>query len=196
MLHISLLKPVNGLVELCTKRRVVPQLLSIARITTPKSDLGGRLLTWQQSAYAGNGFQVTSPIPEKAGARAETLIAIHQQRYLAALQQEPDYNPIDSGATGFAVVDLYELSEHQARLMLKELRHIVMALDACYVPVGIERYGRTVSDAVPPMAFAEIAGLEAGDYPLAAFKIEGIAADPRAIVELLLKEKLMLDPQE
>ncbi len=71
-----------------------------------------------------------------------------------------------------------------------------MALDARYVPVGIERNGRRVSDAVPPMAFAELAGLVAGDHPLAAFNIEGIDADPPAIVELLLKEKLMLDPRE
>ncbi|HXX77571.1 MAG TPA: hypothetical protein VEI53_03705 [Ktedonobacteraceae bacterium] len=150
----------------------------------------------QGTAFAGNGYKVTLPIPEKALAKTETLIAIYQQRYLAALQQEPDYNPIDTGATDFAVVDLYQLSEHQARLILKEMWHIAIALDARYVPVGIERNGRRVSDAVPPVAFAELAGLEAGDHPLAAFKIEGISADPPAIVELLLKEKLLLDPKE
>jgi hypothetical protein len=147
-------------------------------------------------AYAGNGYKVTLPIPEKDIAKTETLIAIYQQRFLASLRQEPDYNPIDTGATDFAVVDLYEMSEQQARLMLKEMWHVAMALDARYVPVGIERNGRRVSDAVPPMAFAELAGLGAGNHPLAAFKIEGIAADPPAIVELLLKEKLMLDPKE
>jgi hypothetical protein len=41
-----------------------------------------------------------------------------------------------------------------------------------------------------------ITGLLDGDHPLAAFKIEGIAADPTAIVELLLKEKLMLHPSD
>jgi len=148
------------------------------------------------TAFAGNGYKVTLPVPEKDLAKTETLIAIYQQRYLAALQQEPDYNPIDTGSTDFAVVDLYELSERQARLMLKAMWHVAMALDARYVPVGIERNGRRVSDAVPPMAFAELAGLGVGDHPLAAFKIEGIAADPPAIVELLLKEKLMLDPKE
>ena len=112
------------------------------------------------------------------------------------MQPEPDYNPIDTGATDFAVVDLYQLSEYQARLMLKEMWHIAKALDDRYVPVGIERNGRRVSDAVPPMAFAELAGLEAGDHPLAAFKIEAISADPPAVVELLLKEKLMFDPKE
>jgi hypothetical protein len=40
---------------------------------------------------------------------------------------------------------------------------------------------------------AELAGLLAGDHPFAAWKIEGITADPPTIVELLLKEKLMLD---
>jgi hypothetical protein len=150
----------------------------------------------QGTAHAGNGFKVTLPIPAKALAKTETLIAIYQQRYLAALQQEPDYNRIDTGATDFAVVDLYQLNEHQARLMLKEMWQVTLALDARYVPVGIERNGRRVSDAVPPMAFAELAGFEAGDYPLAAVKIEGIAADPPAIVELLLKEKLMLDPKQ
>ena len=70
-----------------------------------------------------------------------------------------------------------------------------MALDARYVPVGIERNGKRVSDAVPPIAFAEITGLLDGDHPVAAFKIEGIAADPSAIVELLVKEKLMFHPK-
>ena len=115
---------------------------------------------------------------------------------MAALQQEPDYNPTDTGSTDFAIVDLHEMSEKQAKLMLKEMWHVAKALDARYVPVGIERNGRRVSDAVPPIAFAEITGLLAGDYPLAAFKIEGIAADPSAILELLLKEKLMLDPKD
>jgi hypothetical protein len=148
------------------------------------------------TAYAGNGYKVTLPVPEKDLAKTETLIAIYQQRYLAALQQEPDYNPIDIGATDFAVVDLYEMSEQQARTMLKEMWHLAMALDARYVPVGIERNGKRVSDAVPPIAFAEISGLVAWDHPLATFKISGIAADPPAIVELLLKEKLMLDPKK
>ena len=33
----------------------------------------------------------------------------------------------------------------------------------------------------PPIAFAEKVGLLTGEYPLAAFKFEGIAADPCAI---------------
>ena len=136
------------------------------------------------------------PIPENELARTETLIAIYQQRFMAALQQEPDYNPTDTGSTDFAIVDLHEMSEKQAKLLLKEMWHVAKALDARYVPVGIERNGKRVSDAVPPIAFAEIAGLLAGDYPLAAFKLEGIAADPSAIIELLLKEKLMLDPKD
>lgn len=148
------------------------------------------------TAHAGNGYKVTLPIPEHQLARTETCIAIYQQRYMAALQQESDYNPIDTGSTDFAIVDLHKISEKQAKLMLKEMWQVAMALDARYVPVGIERNGRRVSDAVPPMAFAEQAGLLAGDYPLAAFKIEGIAADPSAIVELLLKEKLMLHPED
>jgi hypothetical protein len=41
-----------------------------------------------------------------------------------------------------------------------------------------------------------MAGLLAADHPLAAFKIDGIAADPSAIVELLMKEKLMLNPRD
>jgi len=44
------------------------------------------------------------------------------------------------------------------------------------------------------MAFAEMTGLLAAGLPLAAFKIDGITADPSAIVELLMKEKLMLNP--
>ena len=115
---------------------------------------------------------------------------------MAALQQEPDYNPTDTGSTDFAIVDLHEVSEKQAKLLLKEMWHVAKALDARYVPVGIERNGKRVSDAVPPIAFAEITGLLAGDYPLAAFKFDGIAADPSAIIELLLKEKLMLDPKD
>jgi hypothetical protein len=115
---------------------------------------------------------------------------------MAALQQEPGYDPTDTGSTDFAIVDLHEMSEKQAKLLLKDMWHVAMALDARYVPVGIERNGKRVSDAVPPIAFAEITGLLAGDHPLAAFKLEGIAADPSAIVELLLKEKLMLDPKD
>jgi len=148
------------------------------------------------TAHAGNGYKVTLPIPEHELARTETFIAMYQQRYMTALQQEPDYNPNDTGSTDFAIVDLHEVSEKQAKLMLKEMWHVAKALDARYVPVGIERNGKRVSDAVPPIAFAEIAGLVAGDCPLAAFKIEGIAANPSAILELLLKEKLMLDPKE
>jgi hypothetical protein len=129
-------------------------------------------------------------------ARTETFIAIYQQRYMAALQQEPGYNPIDTGSTDFAIVDLHEVSEKQAKLLLKEMWQVARTLDARYVPVGIERNGRRVSDAVPPMAFAELSGLLADDHPLAAFKFDGIAADPSAIVELLLKEKLMLHPKD
>ena len=147
------------------------------------------------TASAGNGYKVTLPIPKNELARTETFIAIYQQRYMAALQQEPGYDPTDTGSTDFAIVDLHEVSEKQAKLLLKGMWHVAMALDARYVPVGIERNGKRVSDAVPPIAFAEIAGLVAGDYPLAAFKLEGIAADPSAIIELLLKEKLMLDPK-
>ena len=148
------------------------------------------------TASAGNGYKVTLPIPEKELARTETFIAIYQQRYMAALQQEPGHNPTDTGSTDFAIVDLHEMSEKQAKLLLKEMWQVAKALDARYVPVGIERNGKRVSDAVPPIAFAEISGLLAGDYPLASFKIEGIAADPSAIIELLLKEKLMLDPKD
>ncbi len=148
------------------------------------------------TTHDGNGYKVTLPIPEHERARTETLIAIYQQRYMAALQQEPDYNPIDTGSTDFAVVDLHEMSAKQAKLLLKDMWHVAQALDARYVPVGIERNGKRVSDAVPPIAFAELTGLLAGDHPLAAFKIDGIAADPSAIVELLLKEKLMLNPKD
>jgi hypothetical protein len=148
------------------------------------------------TAHVGNGYKVTLPIPEQEVAKTETLIAIYQQRFLASLRQELDYNPIDTGSTDFAIVDLHETSEQQAHLMLKDMWHVAMALDVRYVPVGIERNGRRVSDAVPPIAFAEISGLVAGDHPLAAFNIEGIAADPPTIVELLLKEKLMLNPKE
>ncbi len=148
------------------------------------------------TASAGNGYKVSLPIPKHELARTERFIAIYQQRYMAALQQEPDYNPTDTGSTDFAIVDLHEVSEKQAKLLLKAMWHVAKALDARYVPIGIERNGKRVSDAVPPIAFAEIAGLLAGVYPLAAFKIDGIAADPSAIIELLLKEKLMLDPKE
>jgi len=147
------------------------------------------------TASAGNGYKVTLPIPKHELARTETCIAMYQQRYMAALQQEPDYDPTDTGSTDFAIVDLHEVSEKQAKLLLKEMWRVAKDLDARYVPVGIERNGKRVSDAVPPIAFAEIAGLLAGDYPLAAFKLEGISADPPAILELLLKEKLMLDPK-
>jgi hypothetical protein len=148
------------------------------------------------TAHAGNGYKVTLPIPEHELARTERFIAIYQQRFMAALQQEPDYDPTDTGSTDFAIVDLHEVSETQAKLMLKEMWPVAKALDARYVPVGIERNGKRVSDAVPPIAFAEITGLLAGDYPLAAFKFEGIAADPPAIVELLIKEKLMLHSKD
>jgi len=148
------------------------------------------------TASAGNGYKVTLPIPEHELARTERFIAIYQQRYMAALQQEPAYDPTDTGSTDFAIVDLHEMSAKQAKLLLKGMWHVAMALDARYAPVGIERNGKRVSDAVPPIAFAEITGLLANDYPLAAFKIEGIAADPSAIIELLMKEKLMLDPKD
>jgi hypothetical protein len=148
------------------------------------------------TTHAGNGYKVSIPIPKKELARTEAFIAIYQQRYMAALQQEPDYNPTDTGSTDFAVVDLYEMSEKQAKSLLREMWQVAMALDARYVPVGIERNGKRVSDAAPPIAFAEITGLLDGDHPLAAFKIEGIAADPSAIVELLLKEKLMFHPKD
>ncbi len=46
------------------------------------------------------------------------------------------------------------------------------------------------------MAFEELVDLSAGDYPLAGNKIDGINADPSAVVELLLKEKLMLQPRD
>jgi hypothetical protein len=46
------------------------------------------------------------------------------------------------------------------------------------------------------LLLAGMAGLFAAAHPLAACKIEGIAADPSAIVELLVKEKLMLNPKE
>jgi hypothetical protein len=101
------------------------------------------------TAWAGNGYNATLPIPESELATTETLIAIYQQRFLAALSQEPGYDPTDTGST----------------------------------------------DALPPLAFAEMAGLCAARHPLAACKIEGIAADPSAILELLVKEKLMLDPK-
>jgi hypothetical protein len=148
------------------------------------------------TACAGNGYKVSLPIPENELARTETLIAIYQQRYMAGLQQETGYNPTDTGSTDFAIVDTHEMSEKQAKLLLKEMWQVAKAFDARYVPVGIERNGRRVSDAVPPMAFAELSGLLAGDHPLAAFKFDGIAADPSAIVELLLKEKLMLHPRD
>jgi len=148
------------------------------------------------TSSAGNGFKVSLPIPEHERARTETFIAVYQQCYMAALQQEPGYDPIDTGSTDFAIVDLHEVSEKQAKLLLKGMWHVAQALDARYVPVGIERNGKRVSDAVPPIAFAEIAGLLAGDFPLAAFKFEGVAADPSIIIELLLKEKLMLDPKD
>ena len=145
---------------------------------------------------AGNGYKVTLPIPENERAITETLIAIYQQRYMAALKQEPGYNPTDTGSTDFVVVDVHEMSAKQAKLLLKEMWQVAQALGARYAPVGIERNGKRVSDAVPPIAFAELTGLLAGDHPLAAFKIDGIAADPSAIVELLLKEKLMLNPKD
>jgi hypothetical protein len=146
------------------------------------------------TASAGNGYKVTLPIPENELAITETLIAIYQQRYMAALKQEPGYDPTDTGSTDFAVVDVHEMSTKQAKLMLKEMWQVAKALGARYVPVGIERNGQRVSDAVPPMAFAEMTGLLAAGLPLAAFKIDGITADPSAIVELLMKEKLMLNP--
>jgi hypothetical protein len=148
------------------------------------------------TASAGNGYKVTLPIPENELAITETFIAIYQQRFMAALQQEPGYDPNDTGSTDFAIVDLHEVSAKQAKLLLKELWHVAKALGARYAPVGIERNGQRVSDAVPPIAFAEMAGLLASDHPLAAFKIEGIAAAPSAIVELLMKEKLMLNPMD
>jgi hypothetical protein len=148
------------------------------------------------TASAGNGYNVTLPIPENELARTERFIAIYQQRYMAALQQEPGYNPTDTGSTDFAIVDLHEMSEKQAKLLLKEMWQVARELDARYVPAGIERNGKRVSDAVPPIAFAEITGLLTGHHPLAAFKLDGIAADPSAIIELLLKEKLMLDPKD
>jgi hypothetical protein len=148
------------------------------------------------TAHLGNGFRVTLPIPEDELARTEQFIAIYQQRFMAALQQEPDYNPRDTGSTDFALVDLYEVSEKQAKLLLKDMWQVAKTLDARYVAVGIERNGQRVSDAMPPMAYAELLGLLAVDYPLAAFKIDGIAADPSEIVEFLLKERLMLRPGE
>lgn len=147
-------------------------------------------------ACAGNGYKVTLPIPENELAITEMLIAIYQQRYMAALKQEPGYDPTDTGSTDFAVVDLHKMSAKQAKLLLKDMWQVAKALGARYAPVGIERNGKRVSDAVPPIAFAEMAGLLAADYPLAAFKIDGIAADPSAIVELLVKEKLMLNPKD
>ena len=148
------------------------------------------------AAWAGNGYNVTLPIPADELTVTETLIAIYQQRYLAALSQEPGYDPTDTGSTDFAVVDLHEMSAKQAQLLLKEMWPVAQALGTRYAPVGIERNGKRVSDALPPLAFAEMAGLLAAAHPLAACKIEGIAADPSAIVELLVKEKLMLNPKE
>ena len=66
---------------------------------------------------------------------------------MAALQQEPDYNPTDTGGTDFAIVDLHEISEKQAKLLFKGMWNVAKALDARYVPVGIERNGKRVSDA-------------------------------------------------
>jgi len=194
---VELQGTIPGIVAVCSWQDAHNHVVTPLRKDVP---------AWQGPAYtiqyldgfvhAGNGYKVTLPLPKHELARTEKLIAIYQQRFMAALQQEPDYNPIDTGSTDFAIADLYELSEHQAQLMLKDMWPVAKALDARYVPVGIERNGRRVSDAVPPIAFAELAGLAAGDHPLAAFKIEGIAADPPAIVELLLKEKLMLHPTD
>ena len=147
------------------------------------------------TAHAGNGYKVTLPIPKHELARTERFIAIYQQRFMAALKQESDYTPTDTGSTDFAIADLNEVSEKQAKLLLKDMWYVAVDLNARYVAVGIERNGKRVSDAMPPMAFAEIAGLLTGDHPLVACKIEGIAADPSAIVELLMKEKLMLQPE-
>ena len=197
MIAVELQGAIPGIVAVCSWQDMHGHIITPLRkdIQAPK----GPAYTIQYldgTASAGNGFRVTLPIPEHERARTETLIAIYQQRYMAALQQEPDYNPIDTGSTDFAIVDLHEVSEKQAKLLLKEMWPVAKALDVRYVPVGIERNGQRVSDAVPPMAFAEIAGLLAGDHPLATFKIAGIAADPSAIVELLLKEKLMLNPKD
>jgi hypothetical protein len=147
------------------------------------------------TTHWGNGFRVTLPIPRNELARTEQFISIYQQRFMAALQQEPNYNPRDTGSTDFALIDLDEVSQKQAKLMLKDMWQVAMTIDARYVAVGIERNGQRVSDAMPPMAFAELSGLLAVDYPLAAFKIDGIAADPPEIVEFLLKEKLLLRPE-
>ncbi len=172
-------------------------------ITTP---LRKDIHTTQGPAYSiqylegtthwGNGFRVTLPIPRNELARTEQFIAIYQQRFISALRQEPNYNPRDTGSTDFAIVDLDEVSEKEAKLLLKDMWQVAMTLDARYVAVGIERNGQRVSDAMPPMAFAESLDLLAVGCPLAAFKIDGIAADPPEIVEFLLKERLMLRPEE
>lgn len=148
------------------------------------------------AAWTGNGYRVCLPIPEHEMALTETLIAIYQQRYLAALKLEPEYDPADTGSTDFAVVDTHRMSAKQAQLLLKELWPVAQALGARYAPVGIERNGKRVSDALPPLAFAEMAGLFTDPHPLATCKIEGIATEPSAIVELLVKEKLMLNPKD
>jgi hypothetical protein len=197
MIAVELQGTIQGIVAVCSWQDYHDHITTPLRKDIPATKGPAYSIQYLDgTAHAGNGYKVTIPIPENELARTEAFIAIYQQRYLAALQQEPDYNPTDTGSTDFAIVDLHEMSEKQAKLLLKEMWQVAMALDARYVPVGIERNGKRVSDAAPPMAFAEITGLLAGDHPLAAFKIEGIAADPMAIVELLLKEKLMLHPKD
>jgi hypothetical protein len=196
MIAVELQGTIPGIVAVCSWQDAHDYITTPIRKDIPATKGPAYSIQYLDgTTHAGNGYKVSIPIPVKELARTEAFIAIYQQRYMAALQQEPDYNPIDTGSTDFAVVDLYEMSEKQAKLLLRDMWQVAMALDARYVPVGIERNGRRVSDAVPPVAFAEIAGLLTGDHPFAAFKIDGIVADPSAIVELLLKEKLMLNPK-
>jgi len=197
MIAVELQGTIPGIVAVCSWQDAHNYITTPLRKDIPATKGPAYSIQYLDgTTHAGNGYKVSIPIPVKELARTEAFIAIYQQRYMAALQQEPDYNPIDTGSTDFAVVDLYEMSEKQAKLLLRDMWQVAMALDARYVPVGIERNGRRVSDAVPPMAFAELSGLLADDHPLASFKIEGIVADPSAIVELLVKEKLMLNPKD
>jgi hypothetical protein len=197
MIAVELQGTIPGIVAVCSWQDAHDHITTPLRRDIPATQGPAYSIQYLDGTVcAGNGYKVTLPIPENEMARTETLIAIYQQRYMTALQQEPGYNPIDTGSTDFAIVDVREMNEKQAKLLLKEMWQVAKALDARYVPVGIERNGRRVSDAVPPVAFAELSGLLAGDHPRAAFKFEGIVADPSAIVELLLKEKLMLHQKD
>src|SRR5262249_34092695 len=135
---------------------------------------------------------ITTPLRKRTGNNGEVNCHLPATIY-GCLKARTGIRSDCYRSTDFAVVDVHEMS---AKLLLKKMWQVAKALGARYAPVGIERNGKRVSDALPPLAFAEMTGLLAADHPLAAFKIEGIAADPSAIVELLMKEKLMLNPKD